>query len=415
MRSAPSLAILALSGLIAFVRPVDAASPFEQRADAQFQNWLVTKVQPDARQRGVSDSVFREAVEGITPDWSLPDLDIPGRVPEQKQAEFLSPGRYFNENQLASLTRSGRALIKTHASLLGRLEQRFGVPREIVVAIWGRESNFGHAKIAHDAVRTLATEAFIGQRKTFFYPEFLAILRMLQEGHVQRAELKSSWAGALGQPQFLPSKFLQYAVDIDGDDHHDIWRSAADSLGSIANYIRAEGWVKGAGWGVEADVPAGISCTLEGPEKGKPLQEWQRLGVTRKGGGSVVSGEDANRMAFLLMPAGRLGPAFLVSQNFYVLKRYNESDLYALFIGHLGDRFDGKGRIAGPWTATIGFSRADVASMQKRLERDGHDVGGADGLVGFKTRIAIGVWQEQNGTVPTCFPDRDLIRRILAR
>ena len=157
-------------------------------------------------------------------------------------------------------------------------------------------------------------------------------------------------------------------------------------------------------------MPAAVSCALEGPEQGRALSYWQTVGVTRIDGRALPGGAQGN--SFLMMPAGRLGPAFIVTKNFYVLKTYNESDLYALFIGHLADRLRSKSRIAGTWRTAAGFKRGDVRAMQQRLVAKGYDVGGADGLVGFKTRIAIGLWQARNGLKPTCFPDRKLIRAI---
>jgi lytic murein transglycosylase len=247
----------------------------------------------------------------------------------------------------------------------------------------------------------------MGHRRDIFYPELLAALRILQGDHIALSEMKGSLAGALGQPQFLPSKYLSFAVDFDGDGRRDIWRSVPDTLASIANYLKAHGWNPSAHWGVEAAVPAGVSCALEGPEQGRPLGFWRKAGVTRADGRALPGRAEATR--FLMMPAGRLGPAFIVSENFYVLKTYNESDLYALLVGHLADRLGGESRIAGRWGAIAGFTRGEVRDMQQRLVARGYDVGGADGLIGFKTRAAIGLWQAENGLAPTCFPDRELI------
>jgi len=216
---------------------------------------------------------------------------------------------------------------------------------------------------------------------------------------------------ALGQPQLLPSKFLRYAVDGDGDGQRDIWRSVPDSLASIANYLREHGWRPDRDWGVEVQVPASVSCTLEGPRQGRPLREWTRLGLTR-GDGTPLPRPSDDASAFLLMPAGRLGPAFLISENFYVLKQYNESDLYALFVGHLADRMRGGSAIGGAWSPISAMGRGAIRTMQLYLQAEGYDVGQVDGLIGFATRTAIGHWQAKSGRDETCFPDAIVLRAI---
>jgi hypothetical protein len=214
----------------------------------------------------------------------------------------------------------------------------------------------------------------------------------------------------MGQPQLLPSKFLRYAVDGDGDGRRDIWRSAADSLASIANYLKEHGWRADRGWGVEVRLPASVSCTLEGPKQGRPMRDWARLGVAPIAGGALP--ESGDTTGFLVMPAGRFGPAFLVTENFYVLKAYNESDLYALFIGNVADRMRGGGAIAGPFAPLGALRRDDILGLQQRLRANGYDVGRVDGLIGFATRTAIGQWQAKANRGETCFPDAALIQAI---
>jgi lytic murein transglycosylase len=409
------LAIVLGTLLAAGFTPARAQSPDARPAvETRFRDWLVQTVWPDAQKRGVSRETFDRAFAAITLDWNLPELQIPGRPAapgEQKQAEFQSPGRYFAEAQLASLTRTGIGLLKRWESTLAAVEQLYGVPREIVVAIWGRESHFGRVAPRHQALRVLATQAFLGRRSALYYPELLAALVILEEDHLPGEILLSSWAGAMGQPQLLPSKFLRFAVDGDGDGRRDIWRSVPDALASIANYLREHGWRPGQGWGVEVAVPASISCTLEGPRQGRPTREWARLGIARVSGAALPP-EGRNATAFLLMPAGRLGPSFLVPENFYVLKQYNESDLYALFIGHLADRLRGAPALTGGWSPLDTMKRSEIWAMQKRLQAEGYDVGKVDGLVGFATRTAIGQWQARSLRQETCFPDSALIRAL---
>jgi lytic murein transglycosylase len=245
----------------------------------------------------------------------------------------------------------------------------------------------------------------MGRRKEVYYPELQAVLSILQKELAPPGALASSWAGAMGQPQFLPSKFLRYAVDGDGDGVRDIWHSVPDTLASIANYLREHGWQPERGWGVEVAVPAEVSCALEGPRQGRAALEWHQVGVKPLDGSSV-----GDAATYLLMPAGRRGPAFLVTENFYVLKRYNESDLYALFVGHLADRMRQNVPLKRQWAKTGSISRSSILALQKRLQALGYDVGRVDGLVGFATRTAIGQWQASHGQSQTCFPDEKLLR-----
>jgi lytic murein transglycosylase len=385
-----------------------------QPVEAEFQVWLKQIVWPDAQKQGVSSETFDRALVTLTLDWSLPELQPPGQTtpPDaQRQAEFQNPSRYFVEDQLATLTKAGNRLLQQWATALMTIEQRYGVPREIILAIWGRESQFGRVAPRYSALRVLATQAFMGRRRSLYYPELLAALLIVEQDHVSGETLLSSWAGAMGQPQLLPSKFLRYAVDGDGDGRRDIWRSVPDSLASIANYLHEHGWDPDRHWGIEVQVPATVTCTLEGPRQGREVREWQQLGLTDASGGSLSrDGRDAT--AFLLMPAGRLGPAFLVSENFYVLKRYNESDLYALFIGHLADRMRGGSAFTGVWSPISPIGRGEVQAIQERLQAEGYDVGKADGLIGFATRTAIGLWQAKNRRVQICFPDADLMQAL---
>jgi hypothetical protein len=210
----------------------------------------------------------------------------------------------------------------------------------------------------------------------------------------------------------MPSSFLQYAADGDGDGRADIWGSQADTMASIATYLARHGWVPGRDWGFEVSVPPSVSCTLEGPDQGRPIAEWEAMGIGRIGGRPFPAQERGGE-GFLLMPAGRHGPAFLVTPNFYVLKDYNMSDLYALFVGHVGDRIAyGTGDFAGLWDDLAPLLRSDITAMQRGLEALGHDVGGTDGLPGFKTRRAIGRWQEARGEAATCFPEPAMVSQL---
>ena len=400
--------------LLAGASVAAAETPYRERVGGAFRQWLETDAWPQAAEAGVRRATFDRALAGVTLDWDLPELQPPGlaaRPPAVEwQAEFSKPAAYFNQRGLDSNVANGRRRLATWKQTLDAIAGRYGVPASILVAVWAKESSFGEARLPEPAIRALATGAFMGRRAAFFLDELIAALLILENGDIAPERMRSSWAGALGQPQFLPSQFHRYAVDFDGDGHRDIWDSAPDSLASMANYLRQEGWKPERGWGVEAHVPAEVPCTLEGPEQRIAMAEWARRGVTRADGRPLpVTGD---RLGYLLMPAGRFGPAFIVTENFYALKQYNYSDLYALYIGHLADRFSDNRPFAARWGDVGGFSRGDVRSMQEALIAEGYDVGGADGLVGFKTRIAVGLWQARKGQPPTCFPDAKLVRSI---
>ncbi len=389
--------------------------PTTQAADQEkaFRRWQEQKLWPDARKTGIRRTTFDAAMGKVHLDWSLPDLVRPGESdPTAKgQSEFGNPSRYFKPGNLNFVANKSAQLEKQWHKTLTAIEAKYGVPRHILLAIWGRESAFGQAKLPHDAIQALATESFVGARPETFYPELLAALKILDQGHIQPNQMKSSWAGALGNPQFMPSAFLKYAVDFDGDGKQDIWTSVPDSLASIAHFLQKKGWQKERDWGFEVSVPKDVPCHLEGPDQGKNIAAWEKLGVKRVSGRHFPAAE-RKREGFLLFPAGRFGPAFLVTKNFYMLKEYNESDLYALFIGHVADRAQGGKPFVSQWQDVHGFKRHHVKLMQQALERLGHDVGGADGLIGFKTRRSVGRWQETKGETITCFPDAALVKRL---
>jgi lytic murein transglycosylase len=397
--------IIAASAIAAAAVSSVAAQPAGTTLVAEFDNWIAEVVWPEAERAGVSRPTFDGAFAGVTLDLDLPELILPGAGdgPPIDQAEFRSPGAYFDESGLATLTRIGREELQRWSSTLGAIESRYGVPAEILLAIWARESAFGRASIPHYAIEALATEAFLGRRADKFRAELIAALRILEAGDVPIAAMRSSWAGGLGLPQFLPTTFLAYAVDYDGDGRRDIWSSVPDALASIANYLARHGWDSSLGWGEEAFLPADVPCTLEGPHQGLAVADWRRLGVD-------VAGRP-RETRFLLLPAGRLGPAFLVTGNFYVLKAYNESDVYALYVGHLADRIAGRSTpFTARWQPIGALTHGEIQAMQLRLEAAGHDVGGADGLIGFRTRIAVGAVQAAVGLPQTCFPDREFIQ-----
>ncbi|WP_306152867.1 lytic murein transglycosylase [Roseovarius sp. MMSF_3281] len=412
------LLILLLGLAMGPLTPLPATAQNRAQVEAQFQNWLSQTLWPRAKAKGVSRATFNAAFDGIRLNWDLPDLVPPGsraQTPKrQRQAEFGAPDKYFNRGSVNGATATGRKLARQYAQTLARVERATGVPGHIILAIWGRESSYGRVAIPHNVFEVLGTKGFMSTRAEYFTDELIAALQIAQAGHAPSGAMKSSWAGALGQPQFMPSSFLKYAADGNGDGRADIWRSEVDTLASIGNYLARHGWVKGRDWGFEVRVPASVSCTLEGPDQGRTINRWAAMGITRVNGKAFPAHEQRGQ-GFLLMPAGRNGPAFIVTPNFYVLKDYNMSDLYALFVGHVGDRIAyGMGDFEGRWGNVDRMYRSDIAAMQRGLEGMGHDVGGADGLPGFKTRRSIGRWQEARGQRATCFPEPGM-KAALAR
>lgn len=384
--------------------------------ERQFRGWLEQVIWPRAKARGVARGTFDVAFQGVELNWKLPDLVPPGTRPVtprvQRQAEFGSPGKYFNRGSIDGATSVGRRMARRHAGTLAKVERQTGVPGRIILGIWGRESGYGRVKIPHDVFEVLGTKGFMSTRAAYFSDELVAALQIAQAGHAPGRAMRSSWAGALGQPQFMPTSFLKYAVDGDGDGRADIWGSQADTIASIGNYLARHGWIKGRDWGFEVVVPETVSCALEGPDQGKRISEWEALGIRRVSGRPFPAHERQGE-GYLMMPAGRNGPAFVVTPNFYVLKDYNESDLYALFVGHVGDRIAyGVADFTGRWGKVGGLSRSDVARMQQALVKQGHDVGGVDGLPGYKTRRSIGRWQTATGQAATCFPEAAMKARL---
>lgn len=307
--------LAALFGLFASA-PASAA-----KIDDQFRAWLQNDLWPQAKAKGISKKTFDAAFDGIKPNLKLPDLVKPGEkatTPQkQHQAEFGSPGAYFAEKTIGAVTAGGRAREATNARTLVAIEKRYGVPGEVLLAIWGRETGFGAAKMPYDAFEVLGTKAFMSTKKDFFRTELLAALEIVERGLAPVGAMKSSWAGALGQPQFMPTSFLKHAVAYSGGGRADIWNSVPDTLASIANYLGHYGWVKGRGWGFEVTVPASVSCSLEGPDQGKKIAQWAAMGIKRVDGKPFPASE-LKAEGFLLMPAGRSGPAFVVTPNFYV-------------------------------------------------------------------------------------------------
>jgi lytic murein transglycosylase len=390
------------------------ASP-SHAADAGFDRFIAS-LWPEAEAAGVSRAVFERETRGLTPDYKLPDLLLPGRpsTGAPAQAEFVQvPADYLKEASLARLTAEGRRLMAQHAATLKAIEQRFGVPGPVVLAIWGRETDYGRYALPYDGLRVLATQAYVGRRKDQYRGEFIAALQLIQNGDVTRKDLRTSWGGATGLTQFLPSELAKHGVDFDGDGRVDIWRSVPDALASAARQLHNKGWQPGLRWAYEVNAPAGADCTQGVPEVTKPISAWMREGfqpVRRQRFTTAEQAQDAS----LLQPEGIYGPAFLTTKNYFVIKEYNFSDLYVLFVGQLADRIAGGGAFATPWTATTQLRSADVEAMQKNLTRLGLYGSKLDGKAGMQTRAALGTYQKRAGLKVDCWPSADVLRAMRA-
>jgi lytic murein transglycosylase len=374
-------------------------------ADPLFQNWL-QGLWPQAQALGVSRRTFDAATHGVEPDLTLPDLDLPGRegAPPRGQAEFVqTPADYIKESNIARLAERARKLAAEHSRTLAAIEQKFGVPGNVLLAIWGRETDFGNYKLPKHAITVLATQAYYGRRKDLFRQELLYAFKMLEEGHVKLADMRSSWGGAMGLTQFLPSEYYKYAVDFDGDGKKDIWNSVPDALASAAQQLVGKGWQRGTRWAYEVRAPQAIDCTIGVPEITRPLGEWLKQGFA-PAYGRKPSQADLAEPASLLLPEGTYGPAFLALKNYYVIKEYNFSDLYVLFVGHLSDRINDPRPFETPWSKNTQLRTAQVETMQRTLTKLGLYKDKIDGKAGMQTRAALGAYQKANRLKLDCWP-----------
>src|ERR1700675_79041 len=400
------LSVLAILVAVSGVNPAQASDPgFTQ---------FIASLWPEAQAAGVSRATFDAETRGLEPDYKLPDLILPGRpaTGAPSQAEFVQvPADYVREASIAALAAEGQRLRAKYRAPLAEIEARFAVPATIVLAIWGRETDFGRYTLPYDAVRVLATQAYVGRRKEQYRTEFILALKILGDGEVKRKDMRASWAGATGLTQFLPSEFYKHAIDFDGDGHKDIWHSVPDALASAAQHLVNKGWQEGLRWAYEVRPPANVDCTMGVPEVTKPIAEWLRAGFAPVRGEKLGAAEQA-QPASLLQPEGIYGPAFLTTKNYFVIKEYNFSDLYVLYVGHLSDRMLSPQAFATPWSASTQLRTADVEAMQRHLTRIGLYTDKLDGKAGMKTRAALGAYQKSAGLKVDCWPSEAVLRAI---
>lgn len=353
------------------------------------------------------------AAQGISPRAlsALDNVRYLERVIEldRFQPEFVRPiWEYLDSAVSATRISNGRDKLAEHRQTALQMEQRYGVPAEIIVAIWGIESNYGGNFGSFSALSAFATLAYDGRRAAFARGELLAALRIIDSGEIAADEMIGSWAGAMGHTQFIPSSFETYAQDGDGDGRRDIWGSIADVMASTANYLARSGWQTGEPWGIEVKLPAGFDYAQT---ERRSSAEWAAQGVQALNGPLPIFDSAA-----VIVPAGAQGPAFMVGANFRAILRYNNATSYALAVATLSDAIAGRPGIQQPWPRDqLPLTRADVRELQQRLNALGYSVGEADGILGPNTRNGLSAFQRDQGLVPDGFANQAVLERIRRR
>jgi membrane-bound lytic murein transglycosylase B len=387
------------SSKIAAPSSVIPSSPVAAQSFAQWQQ----QFRQQALAAGIAPRVFDQAFAGVTPDLAVIKADT-------SQPEFSRPVWAYLDSAISAIrVRRGQALLSEHATTLSAIEQRHGVDRQVLVAIWGMESSFGQFMGDKSVIRSLASLAYEGRRPAFAHSQLIAALQILQHGDVPTGQLLGSWAGAMGQTQFIPTTYNHYAVDFDGDGRRDIWSSSADALASAANYLHSSNWQQGQPWGMEVALPAGFDYALADDSIRKPLSEWRRLGVKN------LPLNFTEAQASLLLPAGYRGPAFLVLDNFRAILKYNNSSAYALAVSLLSEQLLGGGQVLAKWPRDdLPLSRAQRIVLQEQLSSKGFNPGGVDGIIGANSRKAIRSYQQSLGWPADGYPNQALLQKLIS-
>jgi len=375
-------AALTLAGALCMAT-AHAADPFAT---------CLAQLRGPALKAGVSGATFDTHTAGLTPDMAV--IDLLDAQPEFKTPIWDYMAGLVDDERVAD----GKAGMARWQSDLDRAASRYGVDPATIAAVWGVESNFGRTLGGRPLLTSLSTLSCFGRRQAYFRGEFFSTLKIIQDEHIAPDRLVGSWAGAFGQTQFMPSTYLRLAVDFDGDGRRDLVDSVPDALASTANFLKRAGWNPSLAWGYEVKLPAGLDTAGAGRKNKRPMSSWAKQGVTRVDGQALPAGDTP---AGLLLPAGRNGPAFLVTRNFDALYSYNAAESYALAIAHLSDRLRGGGPLVQAWpTDDPGLSRAERRELQRLLIAKGYDVGEPDGMIGARTRQALQAAQRELGLPP---------------
>jgi len=381
--------------LVIFVAFQAAPMHAEQESFGAF----VAELWRDAQAKGVTRSNFDLALKGVTPDQRV-------ITASQRQPEYGKPvGDYVNAIVSNHRIVDGQFKAREWAKIFDAVEQKFAVERWVLLALWGIESDFGAEKDRWDVFRSLATLAYVKYRHPYFRNELLVAMRIMQDGHIPREKMVSSWAGAMGQTQFMPSNFVDYAIDFSGDGRADIWSNVPDVLGSTANYLRKWNWNSALPWGFEVIVPSGFDYM----RSRATFAEWQALGARRADGKPFP----AAGQGILFFPSGASGPGFIVTENFAVLKEYNNSDAYAIAVGHLADRMRGGSPIKTAWPKDDRqLSRDARIALQKKLAALDYKVNDFEGHIDFDLRDNIRAEQKKLGMLPDGNPTVLLLDKL---
>lgn len=370
----------ALLLLACAVQTAQAAEPFAA---------CLSQLRGPALKAGVSGATFDKHTAGLAPDMAV--IGLLDAQPEFKTPIWDYMAGLVDDERVAD----GQAGMARWRADLDRAATRYGVDPATIAAVWGVESNFGRTLGGRPLLTSLSTLSCFGRRQAYFRGEFFATLKIIQDEHIAPDRLVGSWAGAFGQTQFMPSTYLRLAVDFDGDGRRDLVDSVPDALASTANFLKRAGWNPSLAWGYEVKLPAGVDAAGAGRKNKRPMSAWARQGVARVDGQALPAGDTP---AGLLLPAGRNGPAFLVTRNFDALYSYNAAESYALAIAHLSDRLRGGGPLAQAWpTDDPGLSRAQRRELQRLLIAKGYDIGEPDGMIGARTRQALQAAQRELG------------------
>lgn len=378
--------------------PVEAST-----SNAGFQRW-VEDFRPRARAQGISRATFDRAFDGVNYD---PDVIRRDR----NQSEFTKTiWEYLDSAVSDSRVRNGRQALRDHDDTLDDIEARYGVAKEVVVAVWGLESSYGSIRGSNDVVQSLATLAHDGRRGAFFEGQLIAALKILQSGDTSPRNMTGSWAGAMGHTQFMPTSYLDHAVDFSGDGKRDIWSdNPTDALASTAAYLAGFGWIEGQPWGVEVTLPNGFDYATASRKVVRMPSQWANLGVVGIDGKPVPDYGSAS----ILLPAGSQGVAFMIFKNFEVIERYNAADAYVIGVGHLSDRLAGGSEFQAAWPrADRALTFSERKEMQRRLTAAGFSTYGVDGRIGPKTLEAIRTFQQSQGLVADGYASLSLLKRL---
>ncbi|WP_447553482.1 lytic murein transglycosylase [Vreelandella sp. EE22] len=397
---------LALGGLMAalpaqanlqLMSEVDARAAQEFR-HANFNEWL-SEFRRYARNQGISEATLRDAFDGLRYRERVIELD-------RYQPEFVRAiWEYLDSAVSDARVSNGREKLQAHRQIADQMQNRFGVPAEIIVAIWGIESNYGSNFGDFSTLEALATLAYDGRRREFARNELLAALRIIDQGDIAAEQMKGSWAGAMGHTQFIPSSFEAYAVDGDNNGRRDIWGSIPDVMASTANYLAKAGWQAGQPWGREVILPDSFDYSQT---ERRTSREWASQGV-RALNGELPEFESAA----IIVPAGAQGPAFIAGPNFRAILRYNNATSYALAVGTLSDAIAGREGISQSWPRDEApLTRDDVRTLQQRLNASGYSVGTPDGIMGPNTQSGLRAFQQDQGLTPDGFATQSLLERL---